>query len=261
MRGAITEYIDVAQIVLYAFWAFFIGLIIYLRREDKREGYPLESDRTDRAPGVPVQGFPAMPEPKTFKLPHGGGEVSVPNKKRDQREIKLTPAEGFAGSAFNPTGNPMLDGVGPASWVERSTHPEVTDEGHPRMIPMRLAKGYSYFGNDPDPRGFQVIAADGLVGGIVQESWVDIAEPQIRFLEIQVTKNGGPRTVLLPITYVKWDIERRAVRVRSITSAQFADVPGLANPDQISLREEDQITAYYAGGTLYATPDRFGPLI
>ena len=45
--GAITGYIDVAQLVLYAFWLFFIGLIIYLRREDKREGYPLWSEATN----------------------------------------------------------------------------------------------------------------------------------------------------------------------------------------------------------------------
>ena len=56
--GAITGYIDVAQLVLYAFWIFFAGLIFYLRREDKREGYPLESDR---AGGVVVQGFPPFP--------------------------------------------------------------------------------------------------------------------------------------------------------------------------------------------------------
>ncbi|MEL6185723.1 MAG: photosynthetic reaction center subunit H, partial [Myxococcota bacterium] len=42
--GAITEYIDVAQVTLYVFWIFFAGLIIYLRREDTREGYPLEAD-------------------------------------------------------------------------------------------------------------------------------------------------------------------------------------------------------------------------
>ena len=44
MRGALTSYIDVAQIVLYAFFIFFAGLIWYLRREDRREGYPLESE-------------------------------------------------------------------------------------------------------------------------------------------------------------------------------------------------------------------------
>ena len=33
----------------YAFGLFFIGLIFYLRREDRREGYPLEDDVTGRA--------------------------------------------------------------------------------------------------------------------------------------------------------------------------------------------------------------------
>ena len=38
--GAITEYVDVAQLVLYAFWLFFFGLIVYLRREDRRGRTP-----------------------------------------------------------------------------------------------------------------------------------------------------------------------------------------------------------------------------
>ncbi len=33
--GAITGYIDVAQLALYGFWIFFAGLIIYRRLEDK----------------------------------------------------------------------------------------------------------------------------------------------------------------------------------------------------------------------------------
>jgi photosynthetic reaction center H subunit len=66
--GEITEYLDVAQVTLYAFFIFFIGLVLYLRREDKREGYPLLSDRSDR---VLVQGFPAIPSPKSFRMPEG----------------------------------------------------------------------------------------------------------------------------------------------------------------------------------------------
>ena len=53
--GAITQYVDVAQLVLYAFWAFFFGLIYYLQRESHREGYPMDSDR-----GL-IQGFPCWP--------------------------------------------------------------------------------------------------------------------------------------------------------------------------------------------------------
>ena len=46
--GAITGYVDVAQLVLYAFFLFFAGLVFYLRREDRREGYPLENEAVAR---------------------------------------------------------------------------------------------------------------------------------------------------------------------------------------------------------------------
>ena len=57
--GAITQYIDVAQLVLYAFWAFFAGLIYYLVRENHREGYPMDTGRED---GPVVTGWP-IPDP------------------------------------------------------------------------------------------------------------------------------------------------------------------------------------------------------
>ena len=58
--GAITQYVDVAQIVLYMFWIFFAGLIYYLVRENHREGYPLDSER-----GV-IEGWPPTPSPTRF---------------------------------------------------------------------------------------------------------------------------------------------------------------------------------------------------
>jgi photosynthetic reaction center H subunit len=63
--------------------------------------------------------------------------------------------------------------------------------------------------------------------------------------------------VLLPINFAR--ISAEAVKVQSILGRQFADVPGLRNPDQITLREEDKVCAYYAGGHLYAEPSRLGP--
>jgi photosynthetic reaction center H subunit len=47
--------------------------------------------------------------------------------------------------------------------------------------------------------------------------------------------------------------------VRSILSKQFDGVPDFSSPDQITLLEEDRISAYYAGGTLYAEPSRLEP--
>jgi photosynthetic reaction center H subunit len=47
----------------------------------------------------------------------------------------------------------------------------------------------------------------------------------------------------------------------SILASQFAEVPGLKNPDVITSLEEEKITAYYGAGTLYATPERQEPLL
>ncbi len=76
------------------------------------------------------------------------------------------------------------------------------------------------------------------------------------------------RRVLLPMTMAlvggrlaSIRIWRPEVRVRSITAAQFANVPTTRAPNQVTLLEEDRITAYYGGGTLYARPERREPLV
>ncbi len=100
--GAITGYIDVAQLTLYAFWVFFAGLIYYLRREDKREGYPLKSDRSDR---VRVEGFPPMPKPKRFLLPHGGVTVA-PRDEKSERTERRRIRQAVAGRAHHSDREP-----------------------------------------------------------------------------------------------------------------------------------------------------------
>lgn len=74
----ITQYVDFAQLSLYAFWLFFAGLIYYLRKEDKREGYPLESRRK-----IKVQGWPAMPPEKYFFR-----AVPASAARHDEEEIR-----------------------------------------------------------------------------------------------------------------------------------------------------------------------------
>jgi photosynthetic reaction center H subunit len=256
--GAITSYIDVAQLVLYGFWIFFIGLVIYLRREDKREGYPLESDRSARSPRVKLQGFPAMPSPKTFMLANGR-TVTAPDLSKDQRELHAEPVAAWPGAPLQPTGNPLLDGVGPAAYVERANHPEHTIDGLPMIVPMRVATDYSVATRDPDPRGMDVVGGDGMRAGVVRDLWVDRAEPQVRYLQVEVPTANGSRDVLVPMTLVRVDTWRRQVKVNALLAAQFTDAPGLSNPDQVTLAEEDRITAYFAGGKLYAEPSRFGP--
>jgi photosynthetic reaction center H subunit len=256
-NGAITGYIDVAQVVLYAFWVFFAGLIIYLRREDKREGYPLESDRSGR---VVVQGFPAFPGVKAFLL-RDGSHATVPNVRADRRDAPIVPIGGWPGAPMEPVGDPMRDGVGPASWADRENVPEHTFEGVPSIVPMRILPTTTIEEHDADPRGMPVIGADGATAGTVKDVWVDRAEALIRYLEVDVATQAGGRSVLLPMTMARVSRRRRQVKVKSILASQFADVPTIANPDQVTKLEEDRIVAYYAGGTLYATPLRLGPVL
>ena len=265
MKGAITSYIDVAQVTLYMFWIFFVGLVIYLLRENKREGYPLESDRSGH---VTVQGFPAVPAPKTYILPHGGTQTA-PRKEAETRRIAAEPTARWPGAPMEPTGNRMVDGVGPGAWTDRADEPDLTINGTERIIPLRADGSYHLEARDPDPRGMQVIGADGFIGGTVADVWVDRSESLIRYLEVAVAGAAkdadgnaiAAKRVLLPVNFSRIDGRRRQVHVRSILASHFASVPLHRSPMKVTRREEDQIAAYYGAGTLYATPARSEPLI
>jgi len=270
--GALTAGIDVAQVVLYVFWIFFAGLIYYLHRENKREGYPLVSDRSEH---ITVQGFPPVPAPKTYILPHGGTVQAPCPSRADRRAVAAIPAANFPGAPLVPTGDAMRDGVGAASYAERSDHPDLTFEGHVKIKPLRtLGDKWHVDSSDPDPRGMRVVGADGVEAGKVVDVWIDQAEYMIRYLE--VTLNGDAGTVLLPMPLVRLrrepksdpdaplsqrliDGRPRRVEVASILGSQFAHVPRLAQPEQVTLLEEDKISAYYGGGHLHATPERSEP--
>jgi photosynthetic reaction center H subunit len=155
---------------------------------------------------------------------------------------------------IEPTGNKLLSGLGPAAWAERSDQPDLTLHGAAKIVPMRIAPEFYVEPRDPDPRGFAVVGCDGAVAGVVSDLWVDRSEPQVRYLEVLVTATS--RLVLLPITCARFDASRQQVNVKSITGAQFADVPATRAFHCVSLLEEDRIQAYFAGGYLYATPSR-----
>jgi photosynthetic reaction center H subunit len=127
-----------------------------------------------------------------------------------------------------------------------------------RLAPMRIATDHFLDPESPDPRTMEVVGVDGVAGGIISDVWIDRAETFVRYLE--VTLPAGP-SALLPMALARIDTANRRVVVKSIMGAQFADVPMLANPDQVTLQEEDRIQAYYAGGNLFANRNRLEPLI
>ena len=249
--AAITQSIDVAQVVLYLFWIFFAGLIYYLVRENHREGYPMETEDGR----VKVTGWP-IPEPKTYRLAHGG-EVTIPVIPPEPERVAAEPAHHWAGAPLVPTGNPMLDGVGPGAWVRRADEPDRDSHGDPKIVPLHNAAGCSVSANDTDPRGLPVVGADGVVAGKVCELWLDVAENLFRYLEVELA--DGSRRVLLPMGFAR--IRRHEVKVGAILGRQFADVPGIRHPELVTMLEEERIQAYYGAGTLYAEPGRAEPLL
>lgn len=257
--GHIVGNIDGASLALYVFFAFFIGLIFWLRREDRREGYPLESDPTGR---VKDRGFLLLPKPKTFLL-RDGTTYTVPNASRDTRPVAARRVGNWAGAPLTPTGDPLVDGVGPAAWAERKDKPDQTWDGHDKIVPARLEPMVTVSSRDPDPRGMKVIGADGRVAGTVTEIWIDRSEQLVRYLQVD---NGEPGTgpLLMPMTLAKFTgstFKGYSIKVRSITAAQFARVPRTKSTESVTFLEEDRICAYFAGGNLYATPLRTEPLI
>jgi photosynthetic reaction center H subunit len=252
--GAITSHIDVAQVALYTFWVFFAGLIYYLRQEDKREGYPLVSDRSDQ---IRTTGWPLPPAPKTFLL-RNGTTVTAPRQEAPQPAFSAVPVAPWPGAPLHPVGDAMLSGAGPAASALRADVADRTTYDEARVVPLRIATDHWIDPEGPDPISMEVVGADGVVGGVVSDIWIDRGEVVNRYLEVTLAAGAA---VLVPVQLVVVDEAARKVVVQSVLGAQFAHAPKLANPDQVTLREEDQICAYFASGNLYAEPDRVEPLL
>jgi photosynthetic reaction center H subunit len=248
--GAITQGVDVAQLVLYLFWIFFAGLIYYLVRENHREGYPMT---TESGRGV-ITGWP-VPEPKVFKTVHG--DITVPNPAKDGLPLAAAPAHHWSGAPLVPTGNPMLDGVGAGAWTPRADHPDTDYHGQPKVQPVRIARAFGVDASSVDPRGLPVTGGDGESAGTVVDLWVDVSENLYRYLEVELADKS--RRVLLPMNFAK--VRRNGVEVKAVLGRQFAAVPATRQADVVTMLEEEKIQAYYGGGMLYAEPSRQEPLL
>jgi photosynthetic reaction center H subunit len=87
--------------------------------------------------------------------------------------------------------------------------------------------------------------------------WIDEPEQMVRYLEIDLDAEYGGGSRLVPLTFAR--IWSNRVKVRSIFGEHFAGVPKLAAAQQVTKLEEDKISAYYGGGTLYASKARQDP--
>lgn len=234
---------DMASLAIWLFWGFFACLIYYLQTENMREGYPLE---TEDGAAAPNQGPFPLPKQKTFKLRDGRGELTVPNGAREARELALARTATSDGFPHAPTGNPMVDGIGPAAWAPRRNIPELDGHGHNKIVPMAMSQGF-HVAAGRDPRGLAVQASDHAYVGRISDMWVDAPEQLVRYLEVTLD-SGGKRLIPMPMAKIMSD----RVKITSIPSELFGSVPTTRSSTEVTLLEEDKISAYYAGGTMYA---------
>lgn len=254
MHNAFFANFDLASLSIWLFWIFFALLIFYIQRENMREGYPMEDDDGKVAAN---QGPFPVPEDKTFLLPHGRGELTVPSGQKAERgNIALKKTAAGNGFPFEPTGNPMKDGVGPASWAIRRDEPELAANGHPKIVPMSHVEDF-FVSAGADPMGMTVMSGDKQKVGTITDLWIDEPEQMVRYLEYKLDSGAGNR--LVPMTMVR--ISRGRVLIRSIYAEHFDDVPTIKSGTQITLLEEEKVSAYYGGGYLYASQKRFDPQI
>jgi photosynthetic reaction center H subunit len=255
-HGNIVGTIDAAQIAMITFVGFFIALVVWLRREDRREGYPLEDALTGR---VLSEGGPlSAASPKTFVLTFGQGKVTVPAAARDNREpveIAARRREAFGGAPYSPTGDVFAAGVGPGSYADRAKVADVDGHGQPRIVPIGAVPEVSVASTSTDPRGLPVHGADGAKAGTVTDLWVDRAEQIVRYLAVDT----GTRTVLAPMAMAV--VRRDSVIISAINAADFANAPFPENPGEITRYEEERVVAYFGTGYLYANADRMEPLV
>jgi photosynthetic reaction center H subunit len=240
---------DLASLALWLFYIFFAGLIIYIQRENMREGYPMTDD--DGVEAANQGPFPITSD-KTLKLPNGRGELTVPSAQRPDRDDVLAVMERTGpgnGYPLEPTGDPMALGLGPASWANREDVPELDGHGHPKLVPMSAAEAFSV-ATGIDPRGLPVMSGDKEIVGRITDMWIDEPEQMVRYLELELDPKYGSGTRLVPLTLARILLNR--VQIHSLYAAQFAGVPKHASPRQVTKLEEDKISAYYGGGKLYA---------
>lgn len=250
--GGFTKSFDVAQLVLYVFWAFFAGIVYYLQREQHREGYPMDPGRPN---GPITTGWPLV-KPKTYKMRHGPDMVA-PDLQRPDGDYSFEPGNRWSGGNIVPKGDPLLAGVGPGGWAMRADVPDLTYEGTPKIVPLRVATDYNVAKQNVDPRGMQVLCADKQSAGEVSDMWVDQGESIFRYIEVTL-KDSGNR-VLIPMNFAR--INKKGVHVNALMSHQFANVPKTRSPEQITLLEEEKIMGYFGAGLLYAHPGRLDPLL
>ena len=97
-----------------------------------------------------------------------------------------------------------------------------------RVVPMDDLDDFRVAGDTPDPRGWEVVAADGRRIGEVDDLLVDTGAMKVRYLDVGVDDEVSAepdRHVLIPIGYARLDRDHDRVIVDQLSSADLRAIP------------------------------------
>jgi uncharacterized protein (TIGR02271 family) len=125
-----------------------------------------------------------------------------------------------------------------------------TPDGTPRVAALsdlgdfQVAEGY------PDPRGWDVVAADGRTVGKVHDLIVDTGQMRTRYLDLDLDgdalKAGDDRDVLVPVGLATLADDDDRVLLGSLTAAQLATMPEFTH-GEITRDYENSVLAHLPG--------------
>jgi len=113
------------------------------------------------------------------------------------------------------------------------------------IVPLSELDDFKIKSGDPDPRGWEVIAADGRRVGTVRELLADREALRVRYLEVELS--SGRRT-LLPIGTAQLDDETDRVLFHELTPEQLEQLPEYDYASFTHEYEHSVVTRFGPGG-------------
>lgn len=108
------------------------------------------------------------------------------------------------------------------------TNRNVPDE-NPRVAPLSDVRDFQVADGYPDPRGWDVMAADGRKVGTVHDLIVDTGQLRTRYLDVSLDKEAigarDDRDVLIPVGAAQLDDSADHVLLGSFSTAQLTTLP------------------------------------
>lgn len=111
----------------------------------------------------------------------------------------------------------------------RENELSVSHEPPAELVSLKDMPGLEIADEDPDPRGWDVIAGDDRRFGVVADVIVDLATMKVRYLDCAADAGAGDgrdaRHVLVPLGFARLDPHHHRVIVDTATSAELGRMP------------------------------------